>query len=646
MEVRKRDKLTRTIVTGLILFGFTSFFSLHAQWVKSYGGDKNDQTNSIQQTLDGGYIVAGSTESFGAGNSDLWVLKLSVAGDIEWQIAYGGSDDEGASSIQQTTDGGYIIAGSIRSSGAGSSDFWVLKISPQGGILWSKSYGGGADEDASSIQQTADRGYIIAGSTGSFGAGKGDFWVLKLSSQGDVEWQKTYGGQETDIARSVRQTLDGGYVVAGNTVSFGAGKWDGWILELSPLGDIRWQKTLGGEEVDNAKSIMQTTDGGYIVTGEVHIDVQILKLSPNREIEWKRAYKSESGGDLVKCIQQTSNGGYIVTGNTSLSGSTRSMSVWILKLWANGDFEWQKSYGAGFDDFAQALHPTNDGGYVVAGYTHSFGAGLDPRWHEGDSDSWILKLFSNGDLSPACGLVQNAKLVVTDTNILLSETVSIPQDTDVFPQNADVILTDTEATVYDFCSGKYILSIKAAQDGTTNPVAGRYIYDPGTAVSVEAIPEAENELFRWWGDASGEANPITITMDSHKAIKPSFGVPTDWGEADLDVGPRCFIATAAFDSQTHPYVRILHDFRDRYLMPHKIGRFFITFYYKFSPFAAKLISQHRVLKIAVQINLLPLVSICCITLLLGPIFSSILFGFVFVVPFLFIRYSKKKLTLF
>ena len=162
------------------------------------GGAEGDRASCIEQTSEGGYIATGSTASFGSGKLDIWVLRLDVSGNVEWQKTYGGTEDDVASSIQQTGEGGYIVAGYTSSFGAGKKDVWVLKLDKDGNVEWQKTYGGTEDDVASSIQQTGEGGYIVAGYTSSFGAGKKDVWVLKLDKDGNVEWQKTYGGTGDD----------------------------------------------------------------------------------------------------------------------------------------------------------------------------------------------------------------------------------------------------------------------------------------------------------------------------------------------------------------------------------------------------------------------------------------------------------------
>jgi uncharacterized delta-60 repeat protein len=266
------------------------------QWQKTYGGTDWDGARSIQQTSDDGYVVAGRTESFGAGDSDFWVLKLDSDGNIQWQKTYGGADWDEARSIQQTSDGGYVVAGWTDSFGAGDRDFWVLRLDGDGDIQWQKTYGGTDGDWPRSIQQTSDGGYVVAGYTYSFGAGISDFWVLKLDSDGNIQWQKTYGGADSDGARSIQQTSDGGYVVAGYTYSFGVGASDScdfWVLRLDGDGDIQWQKTYGGTDWDWARSIRQTSDGGYVVAGRTE------SFGAGRADFW--VLKLDRGGNIPGC---------------------------------------------------------------------------------------------------------------------------------------------------------------------------------------------------------------------------------------------------------------------------------------------------------------------------------------------------------
>lgn len=254
------------------------------------GGTGLDIAQSIRQTADEGYIVAGCTQSNDGdvagnhGSYDYWIVKLSNTGSIQWQKTLGGAGNDYAYSIEQTADEGYIVAGYTSSNNGdvtgfhGFEDYWVVKLTSTGTIEWQKTLGGTGFDQAYSIKQTADGGYVIAGYSDSYdgdvtGNHGYDYWIVKLTSTGIIEWQKTIGGTGTDYARSVEQTTDGGYIVAGYAESINGdvtgnhGSYDYWVIRLSNTGVIQWQKTLGGNGVDFANSIQQTTDGGYIVAG-------------------------------------------------------------------------------------------------------------------------------------------------------------------------------------------------------------------------------------------------------------------------------------------------------------------------------------------------------------------------------------------
>jgi len=235
-------------------------------WERTYGGSGYDAAYSLIQTTDGGYGIAGSTSSKGAGSTDVWIIKLDIEGNILWDKTYGGDGEEYAEALIQTADGGYGIAGSTSSKGAGR-DVWIIKLDIEGNILWDKTYGGDDKEYAYSLIQTIDGGYTVAGSTGYKGAGGVDIWILKLDSHGNLLWDKTYGGSGSDRAFSIIQTADGGYAVAGVTESKGAGAEDFWVIKLDKQGNKIWDRTYGGSKEDWAFSLIQTTDGGYAVAG-------------------------------------------------------------------------------------------------------------------------------------------------------------------------------------------------------------------------------------------------------------------------------------------------------------------------------------------------------------------------------------------
>jgi len=306
------------------------------EWQRVYGGENHDVAYSIQQTADGGYIVAGFISFVFRGETDVWVLKLDSSGDIEWQRAYSGSNSDTAKSIQQTNEGGYIVAGYTESFGTGESDVLILKLSSSGDVEWQRTYGGSDGERVESIKQTNDGGYIAAGSTNANGSGLSDILILKLDSRGDIEWQKTYGESSGDGAYSIQQATDGGYIVAGYTYSFGAGERDFWVLKLSPDGNVEWQRSYGGANNDTAHSIQKTTDGGYIAAGYTYSfgagrdDFWVLKFDQVGNVEWEHTYGG-SNWDRAFSIQQISGGEYLVSGYTWSYGDGLS-DFFVIKI--------------------------------------------------------------------------------------------------------------------------------------------------------------------------------------------------------------------------------------------------------------------------------------------------------------------------
>ena len=292
------------ISPGFGVIKFSQQFDI--EWARNYNGPFYENPFSIQQTSDGGYILAGATFSFidplpPEIAYDVWVLKLSSTGDVEWQKVYGGLGHEIQRSgrnmvtILETGDGGYIFACDTNSFGAGWTDLWLVKLTSTGDIKWQKTYGGAQSEWFSiggpHIQLTNDGGYIIAGSTLSFGVGYSDVWILRISPTGDIEWQKTYGGASgADFAHAIQPTNDGGYVITGGTNSFGVGSPDFWLLKISADGDIELQKTYGGDGLEEARCVQQTSDGGYIMAGTTnsftpaHTDTLVIKVSPTGEL--------------------------------------------------------------------------------------------------------------------------------------------------------------------------------------------------------------------------------------------------------------------------------------------------------------------------------------------------------------------------
>ncbi|RLC36156.1 MAG: hypothetical protein DRH33_07445, partial [Candidatus Nealsonbacteria bacterium] len=332
-------------------------------WDKTFGGSDDDYLRSLIQTDDGGYAVAGYTSSKGAGEDDTWVIKLDMKGNIVWDKTFGGSGDDKAGSIIQTTDGGYAIAGETESQGNGEADAWILKLNSQGNILWDKTFGGSGMDGAYSLIQTTDGGYAVAGRTESKGAGEYDAWLIKLDGQGNILWEKTYGGSGDDEVYSITQTTEGGYVIAGSNSEKFPEKADAWLIKLDGQGNILWEKTYGGSDYDNIISILQHTDGSYMTIGTTSskgagsYDIWIIKLDHEGYIVWDRTFgrrKIDSAGSII----QTTDGGYALAGTTWYKMDAVNWDVWIIKLDNEGNILWDKTFGGSGMDGAYSLIQT------------------------------------------------------------------------------------------------------------------------------------------------------------------------------------------------------------------------------------------------------------------------------------------------
>lgn len=355
-------------------------------------------------------------------------ITFAQAPNIQWQKTYGGSHYDAATSVLQTVDGGYIVAGFSESNDGdvtgnhGSEDYWIVKIDNNGAIQWQKSLGGNSQDFVSDIKQTSDGGYVVVGSSSSTDVnttlGSWDCWIVKLSSSGDIQWKKAYGGSGMDMAFAIQQTSDGGYIMAGSSPSNDGdatenhGRTDAWIIKLNGNGAIQWQKSFGGSGDESATAIQQTADGGYVFAGfttsndgdvtDNHGGLKnwwFVKLNSNGVIQWQKPIRGDRANE-AKSIQKTSDGGYIVAGYSQSYngnfGGYLEYNYMIVKLDSSGVIQWQKSLGGSKDDQANAIQQTSDGCYIVAGY--SFSNNGNPSGNHGQSDFWIVKLDNNGGI--------------------------------------------------------------------------------------------------------------------------------------------------------------------------------------------------------------------------------------------------------
>ena len=469
-------------------------------WQKCLGGSANDFIASSVQTTDGGYILIGNTSSNDGdvsgnhGGTDVWVVKINSLGIIDWQKCLGGSDYDDGYSIQQTTDGGYILFGFTVSNDGdvsgnhGGTDVWVVKLTSLGVIQWQKCLGGSGFEYCGTIiKQTTDGGYIFSGQTqasndgdvtGNHGAD--DVWVVKLSNLGVIEWQKCLGGSNFDEGQNILQTTDGGYILSGYTlsndgdVSGNHGNIDAWVVKLSNLGVIEWQKCLGGNADDAGTSLLKTTDGGYILSaytlsndGDVSgnhggRDVWLVKLTNLGIIQWQKCFGGTSY-EYGSSIIQTTDGGYVLSGSTvsndgDVSGNRGGSDAWVVKLTSLGIIEGQKCLGGSGTDGGLSIQQTTDGGYILTGVTQSNDGDVSGNHGGAGNDAWIVKLTSD----------------LATNNFAINTITTYPNPM----QNTLHVEIEKEftGTIFDI-TGKTLMTINTKDIDVSSLTAGIYLID-------------------------------------------------------------------------------------------------------------------------------------------------------------------------
>jgi len=365
--------------------------SLRAQitFQRTYGGALWDGGGSVRQTTGGGYIITGSTKSFGAGDADVYLVETDSLGDTLWSKAFGGTDVDYGCEVQQTADSGYVVAGVTFSFGAGMGDVWLIKTDADGDTLWTRTFGDTNPQWGYSVQQTADGGYIVVGNTGPYGGF--DVYLIKTDARGDTLWTRTFGGVSDDRGSSVRQTADSGYIITGyNSSSDGA-----YLIKTTADGDAEWTRTYGGTDFDEGQSVQQTRDGGYVIAGDTRSfgaggsDVYLVKTYADGDTQWTRTFggTAEEWGYL---IQQTTDNGYIVAAYTASFGAG-DYDVYLIRTDSSGDSLWTRTFGGTAEDGCSSARQTADGGYIVAGGTYSFGAG--------GGDVYLVKTDSLGNVA-------------------------------------------------------------------------------------------------------------------------------------------------------------------------------------------------------------------------------------------------------
>lgn len=365
---------------------------VYAQSQYMVGGAAYDDAKAMLKTSDG-YVIVGSTTSYGIGNYDMYIIKLDNSFAVQWTGTVGGTGADRSYSITQTNDGGYIFAGYTSFPPSGDGDFYIAKYNNTGTFLWSRTLAGNVIHSVRSVTKTSDGGCIATGTT-TYLSPDGDCYIVKLDVGGNLQWNKIVWGTSRDFARSIIQTIDGGYIIAGLTSSFGVQGEDVYIVKTDGNGNLTWSATVGGVNNQEANSIIQTSDSGYAIAGSTESaignkDMYVIKLDKTGSFQWT---KNIGGGnnDIAYSILQNSDGSYVLAGETSSFG-VDGPDMYIVKIDGNGVFQWSKAAGGTGSDVANCIVKI-PGGYEVAGFTNSFSSGL--------GNIYSVKVLDNGNM---CG---------------------------------------------------------------------------------------------------------------------------------------------------------------------------------------------------------------------------------------------------
>ena len=349
---------------------------------QTHMGDLQCMAYGVQETSDGGFVFVG-TKDGSRPEASLWLVKTDSAGRELWSSSFRGNGEAAGHCLRQAPAGGYILIGSTRSSSAGDWDVYLVKADADGVLEWETTFGGNADEQGWSVE-CIDGGYIIAGSTASQGAGNDDAYLIKADVSGNLLWQKTFGGLYFECGYSVREANDGGFVIAGCTQASFNGDDNAWLIKTKANGEWEWDKVFGTiatslEDIpgclEQAKDVQLTADGGYVLAGYMHpltvgdSDAWLIKTDSAGEQEWSKTFGS-GAWDQAEAVVLTADGGYALAG---MARGADWNQAWLVKTDVDGNLEWDKTFGGDGDEWAYSLQQTSDRGYILAGSTTSYG---------------------------------------------------------------------------------------------------------------------------------------------------------------------------------------------------------------------------------------------------------------------------------
>ena len=365
--------------------------NIETTWMQTYGRFYNEELGvSVQQTDDGGFIAVGSISKslFDIrGNKDVWLMKFDETGSIIWNKTFGGRNHDEGNHVQQTNDGGFIITGDTESYGNGKNDVWLIKTDENGEKLWDITFGKSGFDSGKEVIQTIDGGYAIVGWGNQSGGGLGNVLVIKVDSDGNKIWDRSFGDKGHNYGDGIRQTNDGGFIIIGSSwIPDESNSYDMWLIKIDKNGNMMWDKKFGGTYSDHGWSIDLTVDGDFIILGKTNFgssgDIWLIKTDEKGNKIWDKTFAGRGSS-----VHQTSDGGYIIAGSERKNSRFDFSDGLLIKTDSNGVQEWRETFGGNGADIFSSVQQTEDNGYIITGFTGQWKARFG-------YDLWLLKINS------------------------------------------------------------------------------------------------------------------------------------------------------------------------------------------------------------------------------------------------------------
>lgn len=367
-----------------ILSGF-DYPSDDAFWNQTYGGQYTDIGRALVEVSTSGFAIVGYTASKGAGNYDVWLIRTDQTGSLLWDQTYGGIANDMGASLIECSQGGFAIVGTTESFGTGDEDAWLIRTDADGNLLWNRTFGGSGNDRGQTIVECQNGGFAIGGYSESFGAGLEDFWLIHTNTTGHLLWHRTYGGYNRDFGYSLVEANSGGFVLIGETASFGAGDNDVWLVRTNTTGHLLWHRTYGGSGSELGYSIIEVTTGGFGIIGWTYSfgvgssDVWLIRVDSNGNHVWNHTF-GQDFGDWGVTLAETNDGGFVLVGDSEIPGPEWSAQILLIRTEQNGTLRWIKTYGGSNYDSGSALIEIHNDTYAITGFTQSYGTGSRDVW--------------------------------------------------------------------------------------------------------------------------------------------------------------------------------------------------------------------------------------------------------------------------